>query len=77
MQNTFDNSNSNNIMDVQNKQTGIVKSPARVVFLTPFQFSSKQKSHGGTVNTNRHTFDAFTPKMEFGKLLWIVLKLIS
>lgn len=55
MQNTFDNSNSNNIMDVQNKQTGIVKSHARVVFLTPFKFSSKQKSHGGTVNTNRHT----------------------
>jgi hypothetical protein len=38
MQNTFDNSNSNNIMDVQNKQTGIVKSHARVVFLTPFKF---------------------------------------
>lgn len=55
MENSIGHSNSNNIMNVQNKQTAIVKSPARVVFLTPFKFSSKQKSHGGTVNTSGHT----------------------
>lgn len=61
MQNTFDISNSNNILDVQNKQTAIVKSPARVVFLTPFKFSSKQKSHGGAVSTNGHALSQSSP----------------